>query len=715
MVKRLIVALLVSGFVAVSATAAQETPNPPKTQPPVVQTPATGGKPQVDESAAQQADGEAKPAQEEPAAKPARIPSEKLLPASTKMWVSVPDADDLEAKFDSTQFGLLAKDPSIKPFAESFQNQAKEWLNNQNVRLGIDFDDLHGVHSGELCLAGVLAEAEGQPVAGSHGLVLLIDVSSTEKEARELQKKIDALLKERGATQESLPINGVLVTKSTVVNPKRFRRSQSNFQAIVNGWLLVSDNEIIFREVLRRINSPATIQPAETLSAQVAFQEVRQQTAIKGVKSQINWFVDPFGYAQLMYAIQDEDRPDRAVRDDWVSKLKDQGFGIFRGIGGAISVATGEHEVLHRTFTYAPRDNRVVNGDRTFKLFEFPTGKPDLLLPPGFVTKDCSGFAIGNWDFEAGLDSVGDIVDGISKEPGGFKRMLNDFKVDPDMRLDVPKLLSLIGKQFVVSSLVARPISDDSEQITIAFPVIAEPAFVLDSIQRASRGKVVNIGGFKVVKLDSSTRSGGNDELDGELDIWDVPDEEALAVPQEPEFELFETAYITVANGYLMITNNKDNLKRLLVQTKSDLAAEQDYLQVTGALQKLIDGKKVCWQQFGRMDRTLEANYEMLRRGEMGKAKTMLARLINKAFAEQAAKRAEANGKEGEEAERQQKLDGSKLPENFQESIAPYLGPTGWAMEVEENGWRITGCMLSRKDVAVVNQESTPETAVEDR
>jgi hypothetical protein len=45
---------------------------------------------------------------------------------------------------------------------------------------------------------------------------------------------------------------------------------------------------------------------------------------------------------------------------------------------------------------------------------------------------------------------------------------------------------------------------------------------------------------------------------------------------------------------------------------------------------------------------------------------------------------------------RKQRLDGAKLPENFQEKIAPFLGATGWVTEIEEHGWRITGCLIKK-------------------
>jgi hypothetical protein len=103
----------------------------------------------------------------------------------------------------------------------------------------------------------------------------------------------------------------------------------------------------------------------------------------------------------------------------------------------------------------------------------------------------------------------------------------------------------------------------------------------------------------------------------------------------------------------------------------------------------------VSFRQFGRVDRALETNYEMLRSGKMGNSRTVMAKILNKAFQQEFET-------EAEKKDREQKLDGSKLPKNYAESIAPYLGPTGWVMETEKDGWRVTGCLLKKKSVSDV-------------
>ncbi len=629
------------------------------------------------------------------------IRSEDLLPASTKLWVSIPDAKSMEKHFESTQFNKLAKDPAIKPFIDGLRDQIKDWMQSQNVRLGMDLDDLEGVHSGEICVAGVLPQVTGEDVKGTHGIVMLIDVSETYDEAKKLQVKINEQLIESGAVQTTKKMNGIDVIVSTIKR-KRLRNNQTNHQAIVGKkWMLVSDNEQIFGDVLRRLAAPAKIRKAETLAAQPAFTEVMKRTELKPHTSHVRWFVDPFGYIQLAQALEDETRQNRTQRDDWASIMKNQGMGAAKGVGGNISIATGEHELLHQTFTYAPRDSSVKNSNRMFELFDFSPTAGKKLDPPKWVPEDCSSYLSGNWNFQKALNSFGYVYDAFIGEEGSFDRLKSDFKIDPDMQLDIDKLVGLLDNRFTVVSATVKPIDETSERIIIGFPIKGSPDFVYNSFKRATGGQEIVLSGVKVIRVDSEEpESSGIDP--GPFDLPDDLEEEEEEEEEEREFSLFEERFFVVIKDHLLVANNKDYLKKLIqklnAKKDSKLVESPDYVQINKALAKISNPKNVGWRQFGRIDRVLEANYEMLRRGEMAKSQTVLARVVNQVFKKKAEEAAAQEGKELDpEAVRKQKLDGSDLPADYAKSIAPYFGPIGWVMETEKDGWRITGCVLKKK------------------
>ena len=633
-----------------------------------------------------------------------QIPSEFLLPATTRAFVSIPDPETLKARFGATQYAKLIKDPAIKPFFDSFESQTKDWLNEQNVRLGLDVDDIQAVRSGEICIAGVLPKLDAKKAAkGSHGMVFLMDVSKSPKEAKALLVKINANLKKRGATQETKPINGSKVTVSTIVNKTRIRKEQKNYQVISNGWLLVSDNVTIFRDVLRRVNNQKAIIVEETLAKKRSFVTIQKRTQFEEYASQVRWYVDPFGYIQLARVLKEESSVTRKSENNYPNLLKNHGFDSFQGTGGNIAVATGDHEILHRTFTYAPKRPSVKHGMQIFEMFDFNTDNTSM-TPANWVPDDCSAYLVGNWNFTKALNSIHPIYDAVIGEEGSFKRLLNDLRVDPTMNLDVQKLVAMFGNRIIVASAVATPITERSEHVVIGFPIKpgADEKYIFDSIKRASEsGEEIKLGEkFSVIKIVAQKK----EVDDGEEGPWllenEADEEEEDEEEEGDDFQLFEQKFVAVAKGHVLVANNKDFLKRILYQKSSGLDKTPDYIQVYDSLDRLTDAKKVRWRQMGRVDRSLEANYELLRRGDMGKSQTVLARVINEIFSKETE---EAAGKEKDsEVVRKQKLDGTKLPANYRKSVAPYLGPMGWALEVEDDGWRITGCVLKKKGMTEV-------------
>ena len=362
---------------------AQETiVNPPSDKPASVEPAVPKAKPPVE------------PPQKKAVEKKAEVVKAKgfktqaLLPATTKAWISVPDAKDLSERFDRSQFGELAKNKTLKPFADSLKAQVKDWIDQQNVRLNLDIDQLDGLNSGEICFAGVLKDG------GEHGILFLMDVSETREKAVELGKRITKKLIARGATKKEAPIQGVTYTQLTLDKPKVFRTPRNTFHTIVDvkgehksSWMLVSNNESVFRDVLRRLTNPERIQAVETLAAQPSFKAVMEQTESEEFDSQVKWFVDPFGYLELAQKIRDEEAAINVPRDDWAKKMAEAGFDAFRGVGGQISLMTGKHEVLHKTFVYSDRLKAGNAQKKVFDLLDFNVNKELTHSLPRWVPK----------------------------------------------------------------------------------------------------------------------------------------------------------------------------------------------------------------------------------------------------------------------------------------------------------------------------------------
>ena len=620
-----------------------------------------------------------------------KVASQNLLPATTKAWVSIPDISKLDEKFLKTQLGQLCTDEQLKPFIKSIRGQFQNWMNERNVRLGVKMENVRAIQSGEICLAGILSPGAGNANGlgrGSHGLVFLVDISKTEEKAVELLTQIEKEMKAHGATksEEDLEIHGAKINKWKLKRRNRLKKPKFAYQTISNGWLLASDNENIFRELLRRISFIDQLKESETLAAQKAFKNVAENTRFHEDKidAEVRWFVDPFGYVELAKAIADEEQEFKQRSNDWMGVLKKVGFDAIQGVGGSVALATEKHEMLHRSFVFMPNDNAAPGKQSVFGLFDFENRQKANLLPPVFVPNDSSGYFSGTWDMTKALKNAGHVVDAFLKDPGQFEKLLQELS--HHMNVNVKEVMKRFANEIIVTSESKLPASEESEHVLVAIKLNGDAKFVFDNISRAwPEDDKIKIAGFDAIMIDKETEEEIDDGLFGDPGFEDEDEEET---DQDDQFNLFEKRFIVVKDDYLFLTNNQQYMEELLLKKReSELRNAEDFVRVTDALKQLSKEERVSFRQFSRIDRVLRTNYEMIRQGKMGASQTVLARLLNQAFTPPNANNVEP---------RDQKIDGSKLPEDY-EVVARYMGPSGWVMETTKDGWLATGCVLKKK------------------
>jgi len=81
--------------------------------------------------------------------------AESLLPDSTKGFLAIGSLEQLTESWNKTQLGKLTQDPAMKPFMEDLQRQIEQKWTQTHRKLGINWDDLNGVPSGEVAVAEV--------------------------------------------------------------------------------------------------------------------------------------------------------------------------------------------------------------------------------------------------------------------------------------------------------------------------------------------------------------------------------------------------------------------------------------------------------------------------------------------------------------------------------------------------------------------------------
>ncbi len=642
-------------------------------------------------------------------------PSQAMLPPTTAAWVSVPNAEAMKQAIEETQFGAMMNDPAVRPFVEDLAKQLRGYLDEQNIRFGLKVEDLEEVHSGEICLAGVLKPvAEGaEAEASDHAIVLLVDVANSNDKTDVLLKRVGEKLRGEGATEESIEINGVEASKWSFKAPQGLGKRRYAFHAVTDGWLIACDSESTFRDVIARVKK--VNEDAPNLAETETFRAIAEGSKFQSEQydTHIRWFIEPFGYVQLAQAIADTHQSaDESIRNDWAKKFQEEGFSAIKGLGGQVCIATGQHEAVHRSMIYAPP---VLEGDdryeRAAALLDFRNPNSSQLNPPAWVPKDSAGFLTFTWDLQKALNRVGSIIDKTTGTDGSFERALESLATDhKGPRVDLRKLVTHLNNRITVSSITELPIDGESERIVLGIKITNDVEYVDESIFRLFRSdaEVTEHNGVRVLIVDTADEAVPELEIDLDDEFGDPLAEEESDDEGDEEFQepkpLFEKRVFAVKGGFLFLSNNVEQIHSVLDTITdvpgNELAQASDYVRINKALQSLAGGEAPSFRHFGRMDQSLRTNYEMVRTGQMASAKTLLAQLLNRAY--------EADENYDEETPRKQQIDGSKLPEDYEGQVAKYFGPTGTVVHTIDNGWVITGCLL-RKDVENTSTHTAKE------
>ena len=616
-------------------------------------------------------------------------PSETVLPATTRAWLSVADPQAFQESFDRTHYGQLLKDPVMKPFVDGFRAQLRSAGKQRLGKLGLTLEDLEKVPGGEIALAAI------EPAPGTLASILLVDTTGHDAETKALLDQVEKRLVEQKAIKaaQAAAIPGMTVFNlPPEANGAGTRQRQV---AIVSspGVLVVGDSPAVVGQVVAALGKGLK----DSLATLPAFQAVvtRCGKQVPPSAAPLRWFVDPLGYAKVFQAAN----PPREKRKgpDYVAILGRQGFDAVKGAGGVVFFDNGTREAQHHTLVYAPplpgrQPQATDRFDLAARMLHFPNA--DRIDPPQWVPRDVSSWVAMQWDLANAFASAEPLVDDIVGEKGVFDDVIASLKEDPDgPQIDVEKdLVACLGTRVSVLGDYATPIDVDSERLVIAIEAkdaaqvaatVAKSMATDPDMQKVeSNGHVIwemIDRSAAIPKLEIETPGGAIAHADDESD----PHHHRKRL-REREEKLLPHSAVTVAHGHLLIASHRDFLERVLASSAGEggLAAAADYGVVTGEMKKLFPGTTAL-RSFGRADESVRPAYEMLRKGEMPKSKSMMGQLLNAAL---------GDGKEG--SVRAQKIDGSTLPDF--ELIRKYFGTVGLGMESVPEGWYLAGLALPR-------------------
>ncbi len=607
-------------------------------------------------------------------------PADQLLPTTTKGFLSVPDVEDLETRWQQTQLGKLAADPVMKPFSEDLERQIQDKLVNSRFNITVSWDELAAACGGELCLAAIQPNDDPQ----LHAAVMIIDAQGRRAEANAFVDNISNQLREKGATRTVEKIGA----HELVIHELPRERGQVEpdlvYRFMIDDALVIADDEDVIRDLLNRLLSGNA---DESLSTVTAYREVMKRVADDaGTQApQVRWFIDPFDYALVMRVAND--RP-RKRRKDMLAIFRSQGFDAIQSVGGYIHFATGKHEIMHRTMIYAPAvDSTPTRYRLAARMLNFPNDK--TWNWHRWIPRELASATNFRWKTQDAFGYSKTLVDAIAGNEGFFDDLLNSIKNDPNgPQIDVRRaFVKHLGDNVTVLSDYVYPITPKSERMLVAIAV-GDEAAVRKTVQKALAkdpdARRIDVGQYTIWEILEEEETGPDldFELDGIDPIGSAPIEEDA--PEEDE-KILRNSAIMVAHGHVMVATHVDFLRRI-VENRAEvdqLKKCEDFHLIEKHLRE-IGADADCVRFFTRTDEAYRPSYELIRQGRMPESESMLGKLLNRWL-----------GPEDEGLLREQQIDGSQLPEY--QAVRRYLGPSGSFMRTEKDGWFSCGCLLNKQ------------------
>jgi len=614
--------------------------------------------------------------------------SEKIFPATTRGWVSISHGPEFRERFNRSQYGLLLKDPSMKPFIESVRKEIEASNGGRLGRLGLTLDDLLEVAGGEYALGAV------ESSAGKLATVVLVDTTGHEAEALALIEKMNQRMVDQKGTKIAAVGGDPLTIYQLPASENSGRSGDQRVAFTLAGKaLVVGDDPALLTQVIGTLGQGR----GDCVGSLPAFGAVmgRCQNQLPTTAAAVRWYVDPLTFAKAYQATN----PPREKRKgpDYVAILSRQGFDAVKGAGGVVVFDDGGHALRHHTMFYAPPlDGRQPDSVERFNLaarmLQFPNVED--IGPQPWVPRDVSGWTSLQFDLRNAFVTVESLVDDVVGEKGVYDDVIASVKEDPDgPQIDLEKdLVACLGNRVTLVTDHATPIGEDSERLLIAVEAV-DPERVAATVAKSmsidpDMAKIEVQGNVAWELID---RSMAIPQLEVELPGGAVPHADHEDDTQrrrtklrDRDEKLLPHSVVTVAQGHLFVASHRDILERVLATQGGveSLGSTADYAQVAAELNKLLPGKAAT-RSFSREDEAIRPAYEMLRQGSMPKSKSLTGQVLNGIL---------GDGKPG--TVRTQQLDGSTLPDF--EMVRRYFGTVGLGMQSLPDGWYVTGISLPR-------------------
>lgn len=337
-----------------------------------------------------------------------KVPVEQIVPGKTFALISVPDVQELKARFGETVWADFFDDPNMAFLREKILKVFDESIKDVREEFGIDPKKLLEIPQGEISLA------VSRISRGKIGVMLSVEYGDDATALEELLTAAEKKFEENKFDFEKQEIEGTTIYCYTpptdaLAKPEGVCWFQKD------GFFVVTNQPAMSQAILVRWDGENN----DVLAENESFRYTMERCRTVGGRPAAYWYLDPVGMVQTsMEAVGSTTQQALAM-----TVIPQLGLDRLKAVGGTFDLATEKYEDVSRTFVYAEGPHRGI-----LKMLQAET-RP--IEPPKWVTAKAESFVSMNWDIKGAWTEVRTMVDSF-QGAGALDVMLDRLADHPD-------------------------------------------------------------------------------------------------------------------------------------------------------------------------------------------------------------------------------------------------------------------------------------------
>lgn len=333
------------------------------------------------------------------------IPTDRLLPPEVSVYVSVPDVDELKARWSKTAFGSLTQDSAFDPFKAEITKALEGVSSEIEKELGVSLKDLLQVPSGEFAFA--VLTPPGRKISA----VLFLDFGNHEKTVDALLEKAEKALEDNGAEGNDEDIDGTKVTTWTFKSAGNDQKPNQLVYFVKDSMIVAASDLETAKAVLARWDG----KHSDTFADDDHYNLILEKCSTDDEDGLFVWYFNPMRLIQSAASQIAAQNPQAGLV---MGILQPLGISSLKAIGGSADLATEHFDSITKTFMVIEQPTQGL-----LNVFQFPAIEQ---TPPKWVSANASAWFSLNWDIAGAYTAVESMVD-MFRGPGQFAAMIDQI------------------------------------------------------------------------------------------------------------------------------------------------------------------------------------------------------------------------------------------------------------------------------------------------